>query len=61
MGDTSFKSQKEVSLMATQLAATPIIKGPEAKKILKEVHRKPSGDIEKGAQKLADIFDKMMK
>ena len=61
MGDTSFKSQKEVSLLATQLAATLIIKGPEAKKILKEVHRKPSGDIEKGAQKLADIFDKMMK
>ncbi len=47
--------------MATQIASTPIIKGLEAKKILKEAHRKPSGDIEKGAQKLADIFDKMMK
>lgn len=47
--------------MATQIAATPIIKGSEAKKILKEVHRKPSGDIEKGAQKLAEIFEKMMK
>ena len=59
--DISFKLQKEVSLMATQIAATPIIKGSEAKKILKEVHRKPSGDIEKGAQKWANIFDKMMK
>ena len=47
--------------MATQIAATPIIKGPEAEKILKEVHCKASGDIEKGAQKLANIFDKMMK
>ena len=35
MGDTSFESPKEASLMATQLAAAPIIKGPEAKKILK--------------------------
>ena len=47
--------------MATQLAATPIIKGPEAEKILKEVYRKPSEDTKKGAQKLAAIFDKMMK
>ena len=47
--------------MATQIAATPIIKGPEAEKILKEVHHKPSGDIKKGAQKLAAIFEKMMK
>ena len=53
--------RKEETFMATQIAATPIIKGPEAEKILKEVHRKPSGDIEKGAQKLANIFDKMMK
>ena len=47
--------------MATQIAATPIIKGPEADKILKEAHRKPSEDTKKGAQKLSNIFDKMMK
>ena len=47
--------------MATQIAATPIIKGPEADKILKEAHRMPSKNTEKGAQKLSTIFDKMMK
>lgn len=47
--------------MATQIAATPIIKGLEAEKIFQEVHRKPSEKTEKGAKKLADIFDKMMK
>lgn len=47
--------------MATQIAATPIIKGPEADKILEEIRRKPSEDTKKGAQKLADIFEKMMK
>lgn len=52
---------KEVIRMATQIAATPIIKGPEAEKIFQEVHRKPSEETEKGAKKLADIFDKMMK
>lgn len=47
--------------MATQIAATPIIKGAEAVKILKEANRKPSKESEKGAKKLADIFDRMMK
>lgn len=47
--------------MATQIAATPIIKGPEAEKIFQEVHRKPSEETAKGAKKLSDIFDKMMK
>lgn len=54
-------AKKEVIRMATQIAATPIIKGPEAEKILQEVHRKPSKETEKGAKKLADIFEKMMK
>lgn len=53
--------EKEVIPMATQIAATPVIKGPEARKILKEANRKPSKESEKGARKLADIFDRMMK
>lgn len=53
--------EKEVIPMATQIAATPVIKGPEAIKILKEANRKPSKESEKGAKKLADIFDRMMK
>ena len=54
-------SEKEVFPMATQIAATPVVKGSEAKKILKEANRKPSKESEKGAKKLADIFDRMMK
>ena len=54
-------SEKEVLSMATQIAATPVIKGSEAIKILKEANRKPSKESEKGAKKLADIFDRMMK
>lgn len=58
---TQIKYIKEAIRMATQIAATPIIKGLEAEKIFQEVHRKPSEKTEKGAKKLADIFDKMMK
>lgn len=53
--------RKEVIPMATQIAATSVIKGPEAIKILKEANRKPSEESEKGAKKLAEIFDRMMK
>lgn len=52
---------KEVIPMATQIAATSVIKGPEAIKILKEANRKLSKESEKGAKKLAEIFDRMMK
>lgn len=53
--------KKEVHPMATQIAATPVIKGAEAVKVLKEASRKPSKKSEKGAEKLASIFDRMMK
>lgn len=46
--------------MATQIAATPVIKGSEAKKIYQEANRKPSPKAEVGAKKLADIFEKIM-
>ena len=47
--------------MATQIAATPVAKGSESVKIFKEANRKPSKKSEKGAKKLADIFEKMMR
>ncbi len=47
--------------MATQIAATSIIRGSEARKIYKEANRVPSNNAKKGAQKLSTIFDKMMK
>lgn len=53
--------EEEVVSMATQIAATPVVKGTEAVKILKEANRKPSKESEKGAKKLASIFGKMMK
>ena len=61
IADNNKNLKKEVFPMATQIAATPVIKGPEASKILKEANRKPSKESQKGAKKLADIFDRMMK
>ena len=52
--------RKEVITMPTQIAATPVIKGEEAKKIYREANRKPSSKAEIGAKKLADMFEKMM-
>lgn len=40
--------------MATQIAATPVIKGAEATKILKEANRKPTKESEKGVKKLSE-------
>ena len=47
--------------MATKIASTPVVKGKEAVKILKEANRVPSAKVKKGSRKLADIFEKMMK
>ena len=47
--------------MPTQIAATPVIRGKEAKKIYQEANRKPSPKAEIGAKKLSMRFDKMMK
>lgn len=47
--------------MATQIAATPVIKGDEARKIYNEANRKPSKEAKKGAKKLDNIFGNMMK
>ena len=55
------KNKKEEIHMATQIAPTPIVKGSEAVKILKEANRKTSIEAQKGSKKLANIFDKMMK
>lgn len=46
--------------MATQIAATPVIKGTEARKIYKEANRLPSKKAKEGAKKISKIFDKMM-
>ena len=47
--------------MATQIAPTPVVKGSEAAKILKEANRKTSAEAKKGSKKLSNIFDKMMR
>ena len=58
---TTNPPHKEVTIMPTQMAATPVIKGEEAKKIYKEANRNPSPKAEVGAKKLADMFEKMMR
>lgn len=47
--------------MATQIAATPVLRGAEAKKVYNESHKKPSAKSKEGAKKLASVFDPMMK
>lgn len=47
--------------MATQIAATPVIKGKDAFIIFKEANHKPSYNVEKAVNKLNEKFSKMMK
>lgn len=47
--------------MATQIAATPALKGQEAAKVYKEAHKKPSKNIEVGIKILAEKFEKKLK
>ncbi|MCI8601550.1 MAG: hypothetical protein HFE45_08145 [Oscillospiraceae bacterium] len=47
--------------MATQLAATPTVKGEVAKAILEEMRQKPTKASKKGAKKLIAKFSKMVK
>ena len=47
--------------MATQIAPTPVVKGSEAEKILKEANKKTSAEAKKGSKKLSNLFDKVMK
>lgn len=42
--------------MPTQIAPTPIIKGPEAIKIWKEANKQPSKDVKLGVAKLKVLF-----
>ena len=47
-----------MKLFTTQIAATPTIRGKEARKIWEEAHRMPSKASEEGAQKLEEFFGK---
>lgn len=47
--------------MSTQIAATPIIRGSEARKILSESKRKTSEKAQKGAKILSNRFEKMVR
>ncbi len=53
--------EREDKTLATQIAATPTIKGKQAIVIYKEANKKPPVRASEGIQKLADIFEKMMK
>ena len=47
--------------MATQIAPTPLVKGEAAKKIYKEMQRRPTQASKKGAKILFSKFSKMVK
>lgn len=57
---TTNPPHNEIAILPTQIAATPVIKGEEAKKIYREANRKHSPKAEVGAKKLADMFEKKM-
>ena len=47
--------------MATQIAATPVVRGEAAKAIHKEMQRKPTQASKRGAQILLSKFSKTVK
>ncbi len=47
--------------MPTQIAPTPIVKGEDAKVILREMRRKPTPAAKRGAEMLAAKYEKMIK
>ncbi len=47
--------------MPTQIAATPVIKGKDAYRILSESQRKTSEKAKAGAKKLDELFKDMIK
>lgn len=53
--------QRRRMAMATQIAPTPLVKGEAAKKIYKEMQRKPTQASKKGAKILFSKFSKMVK
>ena len=46
--------------MATQIAATPIVYGVEARKILKEAQTKPTERAKENGKKLMEFFNSIM-
>lgn len=55
------KTSIDVS-MITQIAATPIIKGDEAKKVFLELKKKkPNPQVKKGEKKLEQMFKDLIK
>lgn len=53
--------RKERNNMVTQIMATPILKGDEAQKVLKESMRVASDKSKNGVKKLAEKFEKMVR
>lgn len=53
--------KKEGNSMTAQIAATPVVKGNEALKILEEANRLPSKKALRGEKKLERIFSKIIK
>lgn len=45
--------------MATQIAATPILRGEQARKVLEEIKRVRSEQAKSNAKKLAEYFSKI--
>lgn len=55
------KKKGDRRAMATQIAPTPMLHGNEAKQVYHETKIKMNADATRGAQKLSDMFSKMIK
>jgi len=60
LGNERQKTKGDGLKMATQIAATPIIYGEEAKKIMREAKTTQSEKSKMNAKKLTDFFSKYM-
>lgn len=47
--------------MRTQIAATPVVRGAEARRVMQEMRREPPKESELGARKLTLYFDALLK
>lgn len=54
----NLKIKKGERKMATQIMATPPVRGAQAKKLLQDMKKLPSIKSEIGAQKIKEMFEK---
>jgi hypothetical protein len=55
----TMKDKRRVRKMATQIAATPTLKGKDAENLLNSLNKKPTANSKKNGEKLINFFKKL--